>query len=117
MPFTFATWCTSPSLFVLTENIVIKLPLYLYVISTFVFILCQSAALLGGINALHTAFPQDADGEYLTQADIILNTLKLPAIRDAELKLLTERKRRADTADIVSVSLVEFDLESLSSSS
>ena len=61
--------------------------------------------MLGGINALHTAFPQDADGEYLTQADIILNTLKLPAIRDAEVKLLTERKRRADTADIVSVSL------------
>ena len=61
--------------------------------------------MLGGINALQTAFPQDAVSEYLTQADIILNTLKLPTIRDAEVKLLTERKRCADTADIVSVSL------------
>lgn len=52
---------------------------------------------------MHTAFPRDADEEYLTQVDIILNTLSLPSLRDNEIKLLTERKRRADTADIISV--------------
>lgn len=64
----------------------------------------QSAALLGGINALHTAFPHDADQEYLTQADIILHTLKLESLRDSEMKILIARKKRADTTDIVNVS-------------
>lgn len=53
----------------------------------------QGAALFGEINALHTAFPQDAEMEYMAQADLILRTLKLDSLRDTEL----ERLRRVHT--------------------
>eukprot|EP00117_Sycon_ciliatum_P040265 scpid10796/ scgid29615/ DNA replication licensing factor MCM9; Mini-chromosome maintenance deficient 9; Mini-chromosome maintenance deficient domain-containing protein 1 len=34
-------------------------------------------ALLGGVNALHSAFPSDPEGEYAKQADLILRALHL----------------------------------------
>lgn len=34
--------------------------------------LCQSAALLGGVNALHTAFPEDAEEEYVLQGEPLM---------------------------------------------
>jgi DNA helicase MCM9 len=37
----------------------------------------QSSALLGGVNVLHSAFPDDADLEYSTQKNLILNQLDL----------------------------------------
>lgn len=40
---------------------------------------------MGNINALHTAFPLDADREYAMQVDVILSTLKLNEVREREL--------------------------------
>lgn len=50
---------------------------------------------MGDINALHTAFPLDADKEYLTQADVILSTLKLDKLRERELARVQERSSRS----------------------
>jgi len=44
---------------------------------------------------LYTAFPEDADEEYITQSDVILQTLGLTEIRKEELKLLAQRKKQA----------------------
>ncbi|RUS90636.1 hypothetical protein EGW08_001633 [Elysia chlorotica] len=45
----------------------------------------QGAALLGGVNTLHTAFPADADQEYLLQAELVLGRLGLTDILEEEL--------------------------------
>ncbi|KAK3796892.1 hypothetical protein RRG08_055726 [Elysia crispata] len=45
----------------------------------------QGAALLGGVNTLHTAFPADADQEYLLQAELVLSRLGLTDILEEEL--------------------------------
>ena len=63
----------------------------------------QSAALLGGINALHTAFPQDAEEEYFLQADLILKTLKLDELRTRELSRLKEKTSRQEADEQVSM--------------
>ncbi|KAH9495874.1 DNA helicase mcm9 [Bulinus truncatus] len=47
----------------------------------------QGAALLGGVNILHTSFPDDADTEYLKQAELILARLGLHDILEEELQL------------------------------
>ena len=31
----------------------------------------QSSALLGGVNVLHSGFPEDADHEYFTQSELV----------------------------------------------
>ena len=38
-----------------------------------IFSLFQGAALLGGVNALHTSFPEDAEEEYQMQGMSLLN--------------------------------------------
>ncbi|XP_071956636.1 DNA helicase MCM9-like [Antedon mediterranea] len=48
------------------------------------------AALLGGINALHTSFPDDPQQEYKLQAEMILAHLNLNDILTAEMDRLTE---------------------------
>ncbi|XP_055900609.1 DNA helicase MCM9-like isoform X2 [Biomphalaria glabrata] len=58
----------------------------------------QGAALLGGVNILHTAFPEDADTEYLVQAELILKRLGLEDILQLELqsqnKMKEQRQRK-----------------------
>lgn len=48
--------------------------MFIYVIkyNLKVVFLCQSAALLGGVNALHTAFPEDAEEEYVLQGEPLM---------------------------------------------
>lgn len=41
------------------------------------FNLLQGAALLGGVNTLHTSFPVDGDTEYAQQGNAVLLTLLL----------------------------------------
>lgn len=59
----------------------------------------QGAALLGGINALHTAFPEDADLEYGNQVAIILETLGLEDLMEAEVQRLQHLSRNYRAAD------------------
>ncbi|KAK0060388.1 DNA helicase MCM9 [Biomphalaria pfeifferi] len=58
----------------------------------------QGTALLGGVNILHTAFPEDADTEYLVQAELILKRLGLEDILQLELqsqnKMKEQRQRK-----------------------
>ncbi|XP_064399703.1 DNA helicase MCM9-like isoform X2 [Halichondria panicea] len=42
----------------------------------------QGAALLGGFNVLHSAFPKDADQEYSTQERLVLGKLQLEELLD-----------------------------------
>ncbi|XP_061174591.1 DNA helicase MCM9-like [Saccostrea echinata] len=48
----------------------------------------QGAALLGGVNALHTAFPESALEEYKVQADLVLNRLELQDLLQQEFERL-----------------------------
>ncbi|XP_046559638.1 LOW QUALITY PROTEIN: DNA helicase MCM9-like [Haliotis rubra] len=50
----------------------------------------QGAALLGGVNALHTAFPEDAEDEYRLQAELILEHLGLHDLLEEERTQLAE---------------------------
>ncbi|XP_022099794.1 DNA helicase MCM9-like [Acanthaster planci] len=50
----------------------------------------QGAALLGGVNALHTSFPEDAEMEYQTQAELILSHLGLQDVLQTELQRLQD---------------------------
>jgi len=53
----------------------------------------QNTALLQGLmNPLHTSFPKDADAEYIDQATVILNKLKLNDILEKVLEYERERK-------------------------
>ncbi|XP_076114309.1 uncharacterized protein LOC143082499 isoform X1 [Mytilus galloprovincialis] len=52
----------------------------------------QGAALLGGVNALHTAFPDSAEEEYKLQAELVLNRLSLTDILEDEMKILENYK-------------------------
>jgi len=47
---------------------------------------------------LHTAFPKDAEEEYATQMDIILQTLKLDKLREEELAKLAQAKSKGGPA-------------------
>jgi DNA helicase MCM9 len=46
----------------------------------------QAAALLGGVNALHTKFPDNPEDEYKRQAVLILSQLGLPDLVDAAVQ-------------------------------
>ena len=46
----------------------------------------QAAALLGGVNALHTKFPDNPEDEYKRQAVLILSQLGLPDLVDAAMQ-------------------------------
>uniref|UniRef100_A0A8C3K507 DNA helicase MCM9 n=1 Tax=Calidris pygmaea TaxID=425635 RepID=A0A8C3K507_9CHAR len=48
----------------------------------------QGGALLGGINALHTSFPEDAMVQYRTQCELILERLELQDLLHKELRRL-----------------------------
>ncbi|NXC09499.1 MCM9 helicase, partial [Orthonyx spaldingii] len=48
----------------------------------------QGAALLGGINALHTSFPENPMEQYRTQCEIILERLELKDLLHKELQRL-----------------------------
>ncbi|XP_014668297.1 PREDICTED: DNA helicase MCM9-like [Priapulus caudatus] len=45
----------------------------------------QGSALLGGINTLHTSFPENPEKEYRNQVELILTKLALPDILQVEL--------------------------------
>ncbi|CAC5391947.1 MCM9 [Mytilus coruscus] len=62
----------------------------------------QGAALLGGVNALHTAFPDSAEEEYKLQAKLVLNRLSLTDILEDEMKILENYKNLIvnETVDI-----------------
>ncbi|CAH1787204.1 unnamed protein product [Owenia fusiformis] len=53
----------------------------------------QGAALLGGVNALHTSFPEDAESEYRAQAEMILGRLNLQEELTMENSRLDEEAR------------------------
>ncbi|KAJ7406385.1 DNA helicase MCM9 [Willisornis vidua] len=48
----------------------------------------QGGALLGGINALHTSFPEDPMAQYRTQCELILERLELQHLLHKELRRL-----------------------------
>ncbi|KFV93920.1 DNA helicase MCM9, partial [Eurypyga helias] len=48
----------------------------------------QGGALLGGINALHTSFPEDPMAQYRTQCELILERLELQDLLHKELRRL-----------------------------
>ncbi|NWS40125.1 MCM9 helicase, partial [Probosciger aterrimus] len=48
----------------------------------------QGCALLGGINALHTSFPEDPMAQYRTQCELILERLELQDLLHKELQRL-----------------------------
>ncbi|KAL3842592.1 hypothetical protein ACJMK2_020586, partial [Sinanodonta woodiana] len=50
----------------------------------------QGAALLGGVNALHTAFPHNPEEEYKIQAELILTRLGLPELLRKEIQQVEE---------------------------
>ncbi|XP_038046170.1 DNA helicase MCM9-like [Patiria miniata] len=53
----------------------------------------QGAALLGGVNALHTSFPDEPEMEYRTQAELILSHLGLQDVLQTELQRLQDLDR------------------------
>ncbi|NWR57313.1 MCM9 helicase, partial [Bucorvus abyssinicus] len=48
----------------------------------------QGGALLGGINALHTSFPEDPMAQYRTQCELVLERLELQELLHKELQRL-----------------------------
>ncbi|XP_077994349.1 uncharacterized protein LOC144448073 [Glandiceps talaboti] len=69
----------------------------------------QGAALLGGINALHTSFPEQPEEEYKVQVQLILSHLGLDDIAATELsrlellerECLSEQVQDQDTSSVV----------------
>ncbi|BFZ04942.1 hypothetical protein BsWGS_07980 [Bradybaena similaris] len=53
----------------------------------------QGAALLGAVNTLHTAFPQDPDVEYVSQVELILTRLGLLDILEEEMETQRQLKQ------------------------
>ncbi|XP_072020036.1 uncharacterized protein [Amphiura filiformis] len=53
----------------------------------------QGAALLGGVNALHTSFPDNPEEEYRTQAELVLSHLGLNDILESEMRRLDDLRR------------------------
>ncbi|KAL8614465.1 hypothetical protein ACOMHN_007801 [Nucella lapillus] len=60
----------------------------------------QGAALLGGVNALHTAFPENAEEEYRLQVEMVLTRLDLLDLMQPEMETLDamacQRRQEAD---------------------
>lgn len=48
----------------------------------------QGGALLGGVNALHTSFPENPRAQYQQQCKLILERLELPSLLSEELQRL-----------------------------
>ncbi|XP_025979305.2 DNA helicase MCM9 [Dromaius novaehollandiae] len=59
----------------------------------------QGGALLGGINALHTSFPENPMAEYRTQCELILERLELQNLLHKELRRL-DRLQREDSCQL-----------------
>ncbi|OWF35387.1 DNA helicase MCM9-like isoform X2 [Mizuhopecten yessoensis] len=57
----------------------------------------QGAALLGGVNALHTSFPEDAEEEYKLQAEMVLNRLNLHDLLDQEMARIEQERLSGGT--------------------
>ncbi|XP_052801933.1 DNA helicase MCM9-like [Mya arenaria] len=53
----------------------------------------QGSALLGGVNALHTAFPDNPEQEYRVQAQLILERLGCPDLLEEEMKAIDELEK------------------------
>ncbi|XP_030829996.1 DNA helicase MCM9 [Strongylocentrotus purpuratus] len=53
----------------------------------------QGAALLGGVNALHTSFPDDPEDEYHKQSSLILSHLGLEHLLDEEMEKMENLAR------------------------
>ncbi|NWY05845.1 MCM9 helicase, partial [Nothoprocta ornata] len=56
----------------------------------------QGGALLGGINALHTSFPENPTAQYRVQCQLILEQLELPDLLHKELQRL-DRLQKEDS--------------------
>ncbi|XP_053383741.1 DNA helicase MCM9-like [Mercenaria mercenaria] len=56
------------------------------------------AALLGGVNALHTAFPDNAEEEYQVQAQMILERLNLPDLLEDEMRGIQELDHKSKSS-------------------
>ncbi|KAK2517967.1 Mcm9 [Columba livia] len=54
----------------------------------------QGGALLGGINALHTSFPEDPMAQYRTQCELILEQLELQDLLHKELQRLDRLQKK-----------------------
>ncbi|NXT47909.1 MCM9 helicase, partial [Pluvianellus socialis] len=59
----------------------------------------QGGALLGGINALHTSFPENPMAQYRTQCELILERLELHDLLDKELQRL-DRLQKEDSSQM-----------------
>ncbi|KAB0346488.1 hypothetical protein FD754_011345 [Muntiacus muntjak] len=55
----------------------------------------QGGALLGGVNALHTSFPENPLGQYQRQCELILEKLELPNLLSEELRRLERLQNRS----------------------
>uniref|UniRef100_A0A8D0C5B0 DNA helicase MCM9 n=1 Tax=Salvator merianae TaxID=96440 RepID=A0A8D0C5B0_SALMN len=60
----------------------------------------QGGALLGGINALHTSFPEDPLEQYRVQCKLILEKLELPNLLCKELRRL-ERLQNENSSQVL----------------
>ncbi|KAG8444606.1 hypothetical protein GDO86_009679 [Hymenochirus boettgeri] len=52
----------------------------------------QGGALLGGVNALHTSFPENPQEQYRTQCELLLDRLGLQKLLEEELQRLTRQQ-------------------------
>ena len=68
--------------------------LVLSISKVFHVVILQGAALMGGINALHTAFPENAEEEYTLQAQMVLTRLSLEDLLQQEMADLEAMKVR-----------------------
>ncbi|XP_055288756.1 DNA helicase MCM9 isoform X3 [Moschus berezovskii] len=55
----------------------------------------QGGALLGGVNALHTSFPENPLEQYQRQCELILEKLELPNLLSEELRRLERLQNRS----------------------
>ncbi|XP_063969321.1 DNA helicase MCM9-like isoform X1 [Lytechinus pictus] len=79
----------------------------------------QGAALLGGVNALHTSFPDDPEDEYHKQASLILTHLGLEHLLEEEMEKMEnlarerthseEEEKEKEREDIRDETLNPFD--------
>uniref|UniRef100_T1IPA6 DNA helicase MCM9 n=1 Tax=Strigamia maritima TaxID=126957 RepID=T1IPA6_STRMM len=57
----------------------------------------QGTALIEGLNALHSKFPEDAQSEYRTQAQLVLSRLGLHDILEHEISRLDELENESES--------------------
>ncbi|XP_023570005.1 DNA helicase MCM9 isoform X2 [Octodon degus] len=73
----------------------------------------QGGALLGGVNALHTSFPEDPRAQYQQQCELILKRLELQSLLSEEL----QRLERLQNQDVHPSQLQAAEVESMPQSS